>query len=154
MDSGIRGMRFPLISVLLLCAMVVQTHAATITVTNTNDSGPGSLRQAVANANDGDTINFAVTGNIGLIGVGLSLDKSVTISGPGADRLSIDGNHAGQSVFSTVAGEVVRISGLTIRNSGVGISNSGSTLTVTGCVITQNSSGGLPTILPIFRLLC
>src|SRR5439155_1252176 len=29
-----------------------------ITVTNTNDSGPGSLRQGLADANDGDTINF------------------------------------------------------------------------------------------------
>ena len=40
--------------------------ANVITVTNTNDSGPGSLRQALADANDGDTINFAVTGTIGL----------------------------------------------------------------------------------------
>ena len=32
--------------------------ADTITVINTNDSGPGSLRQALVEANDGDTINF------------------------------------------------------------------------------------------------
>ena len=32
--------------------------ATTITVTNGNDSGPGSLRQALADAQDGDTINF------------------------------------------------------------------------------------------------
>src|SRR5258708_30538568 len=32
--------------------------ATTITVTNGNDSGPGSLRQALVDANDGDTINF------------------------------------------------------------------------------------------------
>jgi hypothetical protein len=38
----------------------------TITVTNTNDGGPGSLRQARADANDGDTIDFAVTGTIEL----------------------------------------------------------------------------------------
>jgi hypothetical protein len=35
--------------------------AATITVTNTNDSGPGSLRDAIANASSGDTINFSLT---------------------------------------------------------------------------------------------
>ena len=29
-----------------------------IVVTNTNDSGPGSLRDALTVANDGDTINF------------------------------------------------------------------------------------------------
>ena len=40
--------------------------ANVITVTNTNDSGFGSLRQALADANNGDTINFAVTGTIGL----------------------------------------------------------------------------------------
>ena len=33
-------------------------RANTITVTNTNDSGPGSLRPALADANDGDTIHF------------------------------------------------------------------------------------------------
>ena len=32
---------------------------AVITVTNTNDSGPGSLRAAVASAGAGDTIDFA-----------------------------------------------------------------------------------------------
>lgn len=31
----------------------------TITVTNANDSGPGSLRQAVVDAMPGDTIIFA-----------------------------------------------------------------------------------------------
>jgi hypothetical protein len=31
-------------------------------VTNTNDSGPGSLRQALAVANDGDTIVFDLGG--------------------------------------------------------------------------------------------
>ena len=36
-----------------------------IVVTNTNDSGPGSLRQALADANDGDTIDATgVSGTI------------------------------------------------------------------------------------------
>ena len=41
-----------------LCLIALNTQAATITVTNTNDNGPGSLRQALADAVDGDTINF------------------------------------------------------------------------------------------------
>jgi hypothetical protein len=45
---------------LLLAAMasVQSVHAATITVTTTNDSGAGSLRQALVDANDGDTIDY------------------------------------------------------------------------------------------------
>jgi hypothetical protein len=46
--------------------MAMQAYAATITVTNTNDSGGGSLRQALADANDGDAISFAVIGTIRL----------------------------------------------------------------------------------------
>jgi hypothetical protein len=94
MKLEIKHMRFARISVLLLCAMAMQTGAATITVTNTNDSGPGSLRQALANANNGDRINFAVTGAISLTSGGLGITKNVTISGPGATQLAVNGNQA------------------------------------------------------------
>ena len=51
----------------LLCGATIAAmqiaHAATITVTNTNDSGAGSLRDAIATANNGDTINFSVPAN-------------------------------------------------------------------------------------------
>jgi hypothetical protein len=52
-----------LILITLVCAAITSVQsvrAATITVTNINDSGAGSLRQALADANDGDTINFSV----------------------------------------------------------------------------------------------
>ena len=55
--------------VLLALALIIwesaPVHAATFTVINTNDSGPGSLRQAIldANANAGaDTIDFNIPG--------------------------------------------------------------------------------------------
>ena len=80
--------------VALLCATVMQAPATTITVTNTNDSGPGSLRQALTDANDADTIVFAVTGTIGLTSGGLLIAKNITISGPGSNQLTIDGNQA------------------------------------------------------------
>src|SRR5215475_858217 len=54
----------------------------TITVTNGNDSGSGSLRQALADANDGDTINFdASVGTVILTAAELAIDKSLTLSG-------------------------------------------------------------------------
>ena len=62
---------------------------ATFVVTNLNDSGPGSLRQAIlsANANSpaADTINFqaGLTGTITLTSGELAITDSVTINGPG-----------------------------------------------------------------------
>ncbi len=67
---------------LLLYAVALPVQTATITVTNTNDSGPGSVRQALVDANNGDTINFAVTGTIALTSGGLPVTDNVTILGP------------------------------------------------------------------------
>jgi hypothetical protein len=76
----------------LLCAFSIFVQANTITVTNTNDSGSGSLWQAIADATDGDIIDFAVTGTIGLISGELLVAKNITISGPGAENLEVNGN--------------------------------------------------------------
>ena len=122
-------------------SFATQTLAATITVTNTNDSGPGSLRQALRIANDGDTINFAVTGTITLTSGGLPINKNITISGPGPDQLSIDGNQA-LLVFGVFPGKAATISGLTVRNAQSGVLNEG-TVTVTNCVLSGNSYDGL-----------
>src|SRR4029077_17748746 len=97
----------------LICAVATSVHADIITVTNTNDSGPGSLRQALVDANDGDTIEFAVTGTITLMSGQLLVDKSLTISGPGANSFTVDGN-ANSGVFFIDSGTTVAISGLTI----------------------------------------
>src|SRR6516164_9203457 len=145
MRLAIKRMRFALISVLLLCAMARHTGAAIITVTNTNDSGPGSLRQALANANNGDRINFAVSGAITLTSGALVVARNVTISGPGANQLSIDGNQ-GSFVFSVDAiVTIATISGLSIGNGGIG--NFG-TLTVSNCVISASGifNGGALTV--------
>ena len=142
----------------LLCAAVASlqsVHAATITVTNTNDSGTGSLRQALAAAYDGDTINFASpTGTIALTSGELVVDKSVTISqvanqfnagAIGANQLAIDGSNF-YRVFHISSGKTVAISGLTIRNglsngNGGGIYNDHATLTVSNCTLFGNAAG-------------
>ena len=126
---------------ILFFGAVIALHADTITVTNTNDSGPGSLRQALANANDGDTIEFAVTGIIELTSGELVVNKSITISGPGADNLALDGNLENR-VFHIGAGRIVMISGLAIRrglaNSGGGIYNDHAGLTISNCEFGAN----------------
>ena len=61
----------------LFYAAAMSAHASIITVTNTHDSGSGSLRQALRVANDGDTVNFAVTGTITLTSGGLPVNKSL-----------------------------------------------------------------------------
>src|SRR6478736_9415268 len=103
----------------VVCAGAISAYANIITVTNTNDSGSGSLRQALVDANDGDTIAFVVTGTIGLTSGGLLIAKNITISGPGSNQLSIDGNQA-VLVFGIFPGKTATISGLTITNAEAG----------------------------------
>ena len=82
---------------------------AVLTVTNLNDTGAGSLRNAVTAASSGDTINFSAAGTITLTSGAITLDKGLTIVGPGSDVLAISGNNASQ-VFVTSA------SGITIED--------------------------------------
>ena len=138
----------------LLSIVAVPAFADTITVTNTNDSGPGSLRNALAIANDGDTINFAVSGTIALTSGELVVDNNITISGPGSDNLAVDGNSKSR-VFYVGPDATVIISDLTITNgttprgeAGGGIYNDHSTLTLNACDVSDNladlgSGGGI-----------
>jgi hypothetical protein len=135
------------IGVLLLCAVAIPGHATTITVTNTNDSGPGSLRQALADASDGDTITFAVTGAIQVTSGELVIDNSITISGPGADSLVLSGDFQTR-ILHVMPGPTVTIAGLIIRSGsaqfdfGGGILNDHATLTLTNCAVDANQAFG------------
>jgi hypothetical protein len=118
----------------------------TLIVTNTNDSGPGSLRQALADANDGNVIGFAVTGTIGLTSGELLVTRSIIISGPGTENLAVNGNNQSR-VFHIASGQTVTISGLTISNghvsdSGGGIYNDHAVLILNDCTISDNSATG------------
>ena len=91
--------------------------AGTITVSNTNDSGAGSLRQAIAEASPGDTIilppsaaHYAVTS------AQLVIEKSLTISGAGARRSVIDAMQTAHRVLRIKTANVT-ISGATITGA-------------------------------------
>src|SRR5437899_7629306 len=148
MNVGLKSsIRPAAIVAMVLCWVIVPAGASIIPVTNTNDSGPGSLRQALAIANDGDTIDATgVSGAITLTSGTLLVNKSMTINGAGADILAVDGNAAGR-VFFITSGETVAISGFTVRNghagnAGGGIDNeNNATLSITNCTISGNVAG-------------
>src|SRR5882724_2920574 len=126
-------------------------QAATITVSNTADNGPGSLRAAIALAANGDTITFSVMtpATITITSGELSLTKSLTIFGPGDGNLAVDGNHVGR-VFHIAPSNAVTISSVTIAhglaagnypsNLGGGIYNDHATLTISNCTLSGNST--------------
>jgi hypothetical protein len=137
-------------TIILLClatTAIQSVHAAALTVTNTNDSGAGSLRQAIADAVDGDTIQFSPTLNgqtIGLTSAELAINKNITITGPGADRLAVQrSQNTGIPqfrIFHILPGHVVLIAGLTISGGGLpgtdrggGVRNDQSALTLNNC---------------------
>jgi len=128
---------------------IALTTATTRVVTNANDSGAGSLRQVVADANPGDIVAFdsSLDGQIIAIATDLNIDKDLTITGPGASNLIISGGDMTR-IFTVNSGRTVHISGLTLSHGkafdGPAIFNSG-VLTVANATISgnyaQSSSG-------------
>jgi parallel beta-helix repeat protein len=134
---------------------------STLTVSNTDDSGPGSLRAAVAQTNSdggGDTIVFSSlfttpqtitlpSGQLELTGT----SGTTIITGPGAKLLTVSGNNASR-IFE-VEGASAAISGLTITGGqadrGAGLLNQGGTVSVTGVTFSGNTAsdqgGGVDT---------
>jgi len=96
---------------------------STLAVTTARDAvnasdGVVSLREAIADANSGDTIVFdksLVGQTITLANKELAIDKNLTITGPGGKGLTIDGDSRSR-VFTVAAGAEVSISGLTLSH--------------------------------------
>ena len=133
-------------SAMLAFLGTLPVFGSNITVTNTLDSGAGSLRDAIANASLGDTISFSVTGTITLTSGELLIGQNLTITGPGAPNLSVSANNSSR-VFEVSSAATVTISGLTISNGNVGgpaggggIFNNGGTLILTNSSVSGNSA--------------
>src|SRR5688572_25749678 len=131
----------------LLVALVVSVapaQAATFTVTNLDDAGAGSLRQAILDANaatGADAITFSVSGTITLTSGQLTVTDDLTMTGPGASSLTISGNNASR-VLQVIDAVTFTLEGVTVAsgsagNYGGGIFNGG-TLTVANSVLFGN----------------
>jgi hypothetical protein len=113
---------------------------------NLDDSGQGSLRDAIAATPSGGTVDFqpGLSGTITLMTGELLIDKDLTIAGPGAGVVTVSGNNNSR-VFDVTATATAAISGLTIADGsadfGGGIANAG-TLTISDSVISGNTSVG------------
>jgi hypothetical protein len=149
--------------------------AATFTVTNTNDSGPGSLRQALIDANaaaGADDIVFTVTppATISLLSTPPQITGPLTITGLGPSNLTIRRDPGAPSfrIFDIIPAAVpaVTITGVTLTGGqppgpGGAVHCQGAlTLTIADSVISgnqANNGGGIEvengTSLTILRTL-
>ncbi len=112
-------LRIGLVVILALLPVVGQMEGATaapLIVMNLTDSGPGSLREAIANASAGDTVSFApgLQGEIDLFAQ-IDLTKDLTIAGPGTAPLTISGRGVVR-VFEISASAEITITSLTIAD--------------------------------------
>ncbi|MES2659069.1 MAG: choice-of-anchor Q domain-containing protein [Verrucomicrobiota bacterium] len=121
----------------------------TVTVTNTNDAGAGSLRNAIDTAAADTSIVFAA----GLSGTQITLstgqllvDSQLTIDASSlADGITISANNSSR-VFEVATGTLAAMNSLTITQgnvaAGAGLLNQG-TLTINNSTFTANGGGAI-----------
>jgi predicted outer membrane repeat protein len=130
---------------------------STLKVTNLGDSGKGSLRYEIAQAQSGDTIVINKAGTITLSsGRELSIGKNLTIQGPGASLLTItSGPYVEPTRIFEVDHSTVTLSGMTISKGGGrasvysndyydghggGVFNHYGFLTISDCILSHNNA--------------
>jgi parallel beta-helix repeat protein len=138
---------------LFITLSVTPLYAVPFTVDNWDDSGPGSLRAAIASADSyDDVIRFNVKGTITLSSQ-LEIRNGMKIQGPGADLLSVSGGGECRVFYIEDIVESVDIFGISIvsgdvdkydLSQGGGIYNLSDNLTVSNCHFCGNhaSFGG------------
>ncbi len=131
---------------------VLVTITGTFIVTNLNDTGAGSFRQALEDANASSCLDpivdaTGVTGKVSLLTILPDISNNMTINGP----LTGDLNISRSTIFGTPNFRIftntatTTINRLTISNgndpSQAGGVNNGGNLTMNNCIVTGNTSG-------------
>jgi hypothetical protein len=125
-----------------------EAGAATQTVTNCNDSGPGSLRQAVLDAASGAAVAFSPSFPCSTITLGspIEIATNLSIEWSGGTELAVGKNELSEfSIFRIEPGVAATIEGLTIVNGdgedGSGIDNVEGALTVIDTTFLHDEAG-------------
>ena len=125
-----------IVSVAVLVGMigtvpVRPVYAAPLVVSNTNDSGPGSLRQAILDAASGDTITFApaLAGGTIALNSQLTISKDLTIDGSALNpQVRLSGQSASR-IIEIIFNAQMTISSLVFTQ---GVSTTGGAIHATG----------------------
>ena len=138
-----------LIPALLMLVLAGGATASAQVVTNSADSGPGTLRSAITNAASGAVITFdpSLSGATITLGSTLTINTNLTIDAsalPGGLQINGDGS---VQIFNVASNTFVFLNSLTITSGyntsvgggGGGIFNSG-TLTLTNCTLSGNGA--------------
>ena len=128
-------------------SITVVPKPATQQVVNTNDSGPGSLRDALVSVNTGGTVTFSnnLSGaTIPLTNGQLSLDRSVTIDARSlAAGVTVTSGNSNR-LFFQATNTTCALLGLTLSGgfstNGGAIYNNGGSLNLTNCVFAGNAT--------------
>lgn len=149
--------------IVIFLAFVMSAKAAMVTVSNTLDTGAGSLRNAVASSASNDTITFNIPANSsGCTGTDCVITLSSEISFPGSKNLTIDGGTVNTVTLMGTTGNRVfnmpnnggrnitlirlkitggSLSGLAVTGGGINFL-SGGALVIDRCTISGNSLSG------------
>ncbi|MBI3151019.1 MAG: HYR domain-containing protein [Chloroflexi bacterium] len=124
--------------------------ASPIEVTNANDSGAGSLRQAINDVDAGGTITFnsSLSGSTITISSVFNISKNMTIDGAAlASQVTLNGGGT-QRVFYVNAGSTLTLKNVTVANGyadyggGIFLNGSGSLVVENGLFTGNTANGG------------
>lgn len=145
------GLRSVFLSLATAFILVTALPASSQVVSSLGDSGPGTLRQAVldANLNPGaDVITFqaGLTGTILLTTGEIAISDSVDIQGPGARSLAVDSTARIFNISGSTSVNVA-VSGLTLTGgqatgNGGAIANAGANVTLSFVTVSGNNATG------------